>query len=67
MAMLGMGFTMVAIFFFLVALKLYKPPVPRKKEPETDHEGEPMNEGEPAGVICGATLTGTDILEDTRL
>lgn len=67
MAILGMGFTMVAILFFLIALKLYKPPVSRKKEPEADHEGEPINEGEPAEVICSATLSGTELTEDTRL
>jgi len=67
LAILGMGFTMVAIFFFSIALKLYKPPVPRKKEPETDRDGESINDTETTGIICGTTLPGTDLLEDTRL
>lgn len=62
MATLGMGFTLVAIFFFFVAYKLYKPPVPRKKESEAEREEEPMNAVENTGANCGSELT-----EDTNL
>lgn len=65
LAFLGMGFTGVAIFFFFMSYKLYKPPVPKKKEA--------TSEKEPAGAIDLETplgicsLPNMDITEDTRL
>lgn len=67
LAVLGMGFTAVAIFFFVMAYKLYKPPIPRKKDADADREGEPMNEVEATGNIRNTTLPTVELVEDTSL
>ncbi|XP_060562690.1 solute carrier organic anion transporter family member 4C1-like [Ruditapes philippinarum] len=63
LAFLGMGFTGIATLFFFLSYKLYKPPVPKKKE--TIIEKEPISGTDldsPVG-ICSIP----EITEDTRL
>ena len=63
LAFLGMGFTGIATVFFFLSYKLYKPPVPKKKE--TTIEKEPISGTDldsPVG-ICSIP----EITEDTRL
>ncbi|KAL4235923.1 hypothetical protein ACF0H5_004313 [Mactra antiquata] len=65
MALLGMGFTGVSAFFFFMAYKLYKPPIPRKKESRSDRGSSDPNEIDSPVGLCA--LPNMELTEDTRL
>lgn len=65
LALLGMGFTGVASFFFFLSYKLYKPPVPKKKETTSEKDPAGATDLETPVGICA--LPNMDVSEDTRL
>ncbi|XP_052777045.1 solute carrier organic anion transporter family member 4C1-like [Mya arenaria] len=70
LAGLGMGFTGIAICFFTLALKLYKPPpLPHKKEVAEDGASERLSDTDMPNGICGAALPTVEfpVEETTRL
>ena len=64
LALLGIGFTSLSAFFFILAYKLYKPPVERKSDSIEGQETDCMN-GVECDVIGGVAdcVTG-GVLDD---